>query len=440
MALDVFLHREAVAEGHLFPQTGRLIRQDAVSADLVVEQPAGGQRIVADDFGRKPVARAARQQAVFWVFLAQFGSDLRRLTVRRRGHDQFLHRLHVPAGTDEFRRQPVEQFGMDGRLALRAEILDGFDNAVAEIHLPETIDRDARGQRMIRIDKPSGQCQTVDLLVFLQRRKNCGDSRRDILGLVAVIAAREDECVARFAELHHDHRVEDRLVQGLFSLPDVFQLGVLPPHLFRRGLGQEIFAQPVFFLFRPLAADAGKDRADRKVNGQVYYLTIAEIAGIKTHVIKAAAICPSGLFAPDDQFGAGFDRAVERVLHDLDLGEFAVQEDLQSGGPARSVVSEGQMLPIVVVERFFRANDNRVVWPGGDQPEGQRRGPLLDAYQMRVLKNQFVPAPRLLVFYLLESEIADLAYSGAHPEREGKLIASVERAGVAETQHSLAVQ
>src|SRR5215468_950645 len=98
------------------------------------------------------------------------------------------------------------------------------------------------------------------------------------------------------------------------------------------------------------------------------------------------------------------------------------------------------MLPIVVVERFFRANDDRVVGPLRDQPDGQRGGPSLDVYQMRLLKNQFVPAPRLLVFDLLESGIADLAYSGAHPEREGKLIAGVESAGVAETQHSLAVQ
>src|SRR6266508_244511 len=98
------------------------------------------------------------------------------------------------------------------------------------------------------------------------------------------------------------------------------------------------------------------------------------------------------------------------------------------------------MLPIVVVERFFRANDDLVVGPGGDHPDGQRRGPSLDVYQMLLLKKQFVPAPRLLGVDLLESDIVDLAYSGEHPEREGTLIAGVERAGVAETQHSLAVQ
>src|SRR5262249_50613592 len=141
-----------------------------------------------------------------------------------------------------------------------------------------------------------------------------------------------------------------------------------------------------------------------------------------------------------DQFGAGFDRAAERVPHGLDLGEFAVQENLQSGGPARSVVSEGQMFPFVVVERFFRADDDRVVRPVRDQPDCQWRGPSLDVYQMRLLENQFVSAPRLFVFDLLEGEIADLAYSGAHPERESEGVAGVKRAGVAEAQHSLAVQ
>src|SRR5215831_11856395 len=98
------------------------------------------------------------------------------------------------------------------------------------------------------------------------------------------------------------------------------------------------------------------------------------------------------------------------------------------------------MLPLVVVERFFRADDDRVVGPVRDQPDGQRRGPSLDVYQMRLLENQFVPAPSLFVFDLLEGEIANLAYAGAHPERERALIAGIERANIAEAQHSLAVQ
>jgi hypothetical protein len=91
-------------------------------------------------------------------------------------------------------------------------------------------------------------------------------------------AGRENECVARQAALHHDHRVVDRLVQRLFPLSDLFQLDVFPPHLFRRNLGQKIFAQPVFFFFRPLAPDAGEDGAGRIVNGQVFDLALAENA------------------------------------------------------------------------------------------------------------------------------------------------------------------
>ena len=46
--------------------------------------------------------------------------------------------------------QPVEQLGMAGRLALDAEVLGGLDQADAEVLLPEAIDGDARGQRVVR--------------------------------------------------------------------------------------------------------------------------------------------------------------------------------------------------------------------------------------------------------------------------------------------------
>ena len=38
--------------------------------------------------------------------------------------------LDVPAGADELDRQPVEQLGMAGRLALRAEIIDVLTSPV----------------------------------------------------------------------------------------------------------------------------------------------------------------------------------------------------------------------------------------------------------------------------------------------------------------------
>src|SRR5262245_29952360 len=98
------------------------------------------------------------------------------------------------------------------------------------------------------------------------------------------------------------------------------------------------------------------------------------------------------------------------------------------------------MLPFVVVERFLCANDDCVVGPVRDQPDGQRRGPSLNVYQMSILENQFVSAPRLLVFDLSEGETPDLAYSGAHPERETERVAGIERANIAEAQQCLAVQ
>ena len=46
--------------GQFFPQAGRLIRHDRRAADLIREQPADGERIVAHRFGLQPIAGPAR--------------------------------------------------------------------------------------------------------------------------------------------------------------------------------------------------------------------------------------------------------------------------------------------------------------------------------------------------------------------------------------------
>ena len=157
VALHVGLRREALAERHLFPEAGRLVGQHARSADLVVEQTARRQRGVADQFRGQALTRTARQQPVVGIALAQCRGGRRGLAIGRRRHDQALHRPHVPPGADELGRQPVEQLGMLGRLALHAEVFLGLDDAVAEIGLPEAIDGDARGERMLRHRPASGR-------------------------------------------------------------------------------------------------------------------------------------------------------------------------------------------------------------------------------------------------------------------------------------------
>ncbi len=97
-------------------------------------------------------------------------------------------------------------------LPLRAEVLGRLHEARAEVLLPEAIDGDARRQR-----------------VFADRRANCARPRRflgassgslpsarwnaglDLLALLVVLAADQDERVARLRHVVHDHAGRDLL-------------------------------------------------------------------------------------------------------------------------------------------------------------------------------------------------------------------------------------
>ena len=113
-----------------------------------MRRPLAAERGITDHLGRQAEARAAREQAILGILLEERRRHLRRLSIGRRRHDQALHRADVPPRADELRRQPVEQLGMHGRLALHAEVFLRLDDADAEIHLPEAIHGDARGERM----------------------------------------------------------------------------------------------------------------------------------------------------------------------------------------------------------------------------------------------------------------------------------------------------
>ena len=162
MALLVRLRREPVAERHLLPQSLGLIRQHARSADPIVEQAARRERRVANHLGRQPDAWTARQQPILRILLEQRRrrssttggrSPTSRSAAASREHPSRSGRTPWPAS----------RAARDGRrLALHAEILLRLDDAGAEVHLPEPIDRDARRQRMIRA--ATSHCASVSRL------------------------------------------------------------------------------------------------------------------------------------------------------------------------------------------------------------------------------------------------------------------------------------
>ena len=112
------------------------------------QQPTDKQSRVAHFLRVNAKTRAARQQTILRVSREQFGRYAGRLQVSGRGRDETLQVFHVPAGADEFGREPVEQFGMCRPLALHAEVLNRLHDADAKELLPEAIHIHTGGERV----------------------------------------------------------------------------------------------------------------------------------------------------------------------------------------------------------------------------------------------------------------------------------------------------
>src|SRR5215468_5766445 len=104
--------------------------------------------------------------------------------------------FYAPAAFDELDRQPVEQFGMGRALTSRAEVFRRRYQSSAEILLPDAIDDDARGQRVVSVDDPFRQAEPVRRRVFRERVQRGGDARADGVPGSLPIAAFEDARLA----------------------------------------------------------------------------------------------------------------------------------------------------------------------------------------------------------------------------------------------------
>ena len=110
---------------------------------------------------------------------------------------------------------------MHRRLALHAEVFLRFHDAVPEIHLPEPIDRHARREWMRRIDEPLREGEPCSRGASSGSAGSTGrHARLDLLGLVAVVATREHERLARRRKLAHDHRRRNRAFERPASRPE----------------------------------------------------------------------------------------------------------------------------------------------------------------------------------------------------------------------------
>ena len=240
------------------------------------------------------------------------------LAVGGRGHDQALHGLHVPVAF-KFGGEPVQHVALYRLVALRSEILGGLDEAATEMELPVTVDGHARGQGMLRAEEPLGEAQTIRRGVLGHRRKHGWDAGSHLLGLIAVVAAGQNEGVARLGHLCHDLRRHD----FFFRLSELgfegVELGVDASQFGSGVAGEEVIEEALVLVFGALGFVLRQDVADGLVQGQGFGVGGSEGTGVDA---QAADIALEGLIVvrvADGQGPGGHGVGLACVKHSRGL-------------------------------------------------------------------------------------------------------------------------
>ena len=259
---------------------------------------------------------------------------------------------------------------MRGPLALAAEILRCADEAFAEAELPEMVHCHARGQRVVGGSQPLREAKPVARRALGERREDSRGLRADALARLIVHAAIQHKGRARFnLHLLHHHDLGFTVEQLGDLLARGTELGqLLGIGLVRGGkiVGAEGEAFRLVKRIHRLGQELGQGLTVvqlRDLGGGQFSVEHAEV--IDEALGKANVAEP----LPDDDVvvpTAG-DVFVQIVLVNLRLGGFAVDVDRQSAGAGGTVVSDGDMVPLVFRQLGRGANVDSVAGPKVNQ-------------------------------------------------------------------------
>ena len=166
--------------------------EDAASAEGGVEEAAGGELDVAHGFGGDAEAGAAGEEAVAGIAFAEGGVEVGVLLVGGAGGDELVYVFEVPAGFHELHGEPVEEGGVGGLGGLHAEVLGGFEEAEAEVGLPDAVDLVAGGGGRVGIGEPLGEGEARGGIACGEGVEEGGDVWLDLLLGVGLFAALEE--------------------------------------------------------------------------------------------------------------------------------------------------------------------------------------------------------------------------------------------------------
>ena len=220
------------AEGDAQAQVGAH-RPDGFAEHLGAEEAAHGERLVAEHLAGGTEARAAGDQTIVGVAFVALRIARGGLAVGAGVQEEREHLLRIPAAGDELAREPVEQLRMDGQVALAAELLARTHDAHAEDRFPETVHRDARGERVVAADDPAGETETILRISIIPARQVRRHAFVDLVAEGLPVAAELHEGLAT---LVRGKVLHDRHGHGLERLDHAFG-GRQLLSLGRRGRG-----------------------------------------------------------------------------------------------------------------------------------------------------------------------------------------------------------
>ena len=127
------------AKGNLGPQSWWLPWFDGGTADGVDEIATGCERLIADHPGREAESRPTGEESIVGIAFKLDRRPLGGLAINAAGDNSADEMFVVPLVFHEVGSEPVEEFGMNGDLALHAEVFRAFDKTDAEEFLPKAI-------------------------------------------------------------------------------------------------------------------------------------------------------------------------------------------------------------------------------------------------------------------------------------------------------------
>ncbi len=158
-----------------------IVGVDGWAEHSVGEQPRDLKGVVANDFGWEAESWASSEEEIAGVFFEEIWRAGGGLAVGVRGHEGGEELFDVPIFL-ELEGEVIEELGVSGGDSLDSEVFFGFHDAGSEESGPVSVDGDSSGERVVGMEEPLCDAQTVLGGIFGPEGEDGGDVWGDFFG------------------------------------------------------------------------------------------------------------------------------------------------------------------------------------------------------------------------------------------------------------------